>query len=783
MADPPKVAAQRASVPPGQAATCRVAAEPPITAPAPDPSRRVSPDATGLYEADSGDPKQNSPRMLSLNQAGQALVGWLTIPPSFVTPVPQLADQLPGHEAVRFAVLVADLDPKFKTARGFSFAYRDLDTIVNKDPNVVLDPDNPWDRSVDQSSDKELRHGFITFTQLAGPLSPGWDEAVPRLSASVVFTRSDNSELPPLSFTMVDPRARVSERSIDSQDAAVRNFLNTHHRRPIPHSFFDTSQASGQQWKDARSLFAPDPSSPLAVLIKAYDDVKGSPAVQRMGPRDKIADLLSARLSGWDGTSYKTFLNTLLARECMKNKVTINNDTKSYAEWLAGIAANETQNQQNAGNTATSAPNLEAYPHQFDWVMGGANIFRYKITFDPIPVGTTILGHKVGTDLPDQGTVASRTGVAAALGAVQMTVAPSSGSATTDGKMPDDSHFTPSKKTGRFFAVFFELKGGLGDPPKFPKEFTLTSGTQLSADDFEGAMFEMYALDASATAGGKVDNPLMTMGAAVKSGGNTFLLRFHVGGQVLEGTFADGTIEPHFEWTKPKPKVPDFGAIKRIASTRGIAKDSDFVKPKLSSPVSAGVSLGCGRVVHAVDPTTWLKPPPKPGTAVLQGGDGCTVPAFFDRDKDDITKRTVNGWTVRFLLETILATNLALFDGAPAVDIEGFASPEGTPQHNLLLSKRRAIAVRQAIMDAVPIDGDLVGADGRGDFMAHLEKGQGGGGLAEPNPCGDQDELKKYESAHKEEVDNVWPQWRKVDIDIRGRFFMTVVTVAQGDSP
>jgi hypothetical protein len=252
---------------------------------------------------------------------------------------------------------------------------------------------------------------------------------------------------------------------------------------------------------------------------------------------------------------------------------------------------------------------------------------------------------------------------------------------------------------------------------------------------------------------------------------------------VLETTFANGSVEPHFEWTKPEPKVPDFDAIKRIASSHGIAKDTDLAKPKVKSPVSAGVSLGCGRVVHAVDPNNWLKPPPRAGSRIRSGGDGRTVPEFFERDKDDISKRKVNGWTVRFLLETILATGLALFDGAPAVDIEGFASPEGTPQHNLLLSKRRANAVRQAILDAVPIAGGLVGADGQGDYMAHLGKSKGGGGLAEPDPCGDQDQLRKYESAHTEEVNVLWPQWRKVDIDIRGRFFLRVVTVSQGDTP
>jgi outer membrane protein OmpA-like peptidoglycan-associated protein len=263
----------------------------------------------------------------------------------------------------------------------------------------------------------------------------------------------------------------------------------------------------------------------------------------------------------------------------------------------------------------------------------------------------------------------------------------------------------------------------------------------------------------------------MTAKVSAQSGGDTQLIRIHVKGVVLEGTCASGSIVPKLKASKGF-NAPSWEALKRIFSTRGIAQDSDFVSIKKGVSVSSGASAGLGYIAYQGKFASWMRPAPPAGSGWKEGGDARTIDACFDRDSSDFSKKQANGWDVRFLLETILATDLALFNGVPNVDVEGFASPEYTPQHNLILSKKRANAVLQAILDAVgPLDSDAASADGHGDASAVAA------GLQEPDPTGDEEERTKFEQEHQEQVAQ-WPQWRKVTINIRGHFSVHVVTVA-----
>ncbi len=81
MADPPSVSTQQAMANPGDSATLRAAGDADIKPPDPDPDRKAKPDATGYYEGEPPTPGNNAQRLLHLNQAGCALVGWLTLPP------------------------------------------------------------------------------------------------------------------------------------------------------------------------------------------------------------------------------------------------------------------------------------------------------------------------------------------------------------------------------------------------------------------------------------------------------------------------------------------------------------------------------------------------------------------------------------------------------------------------------------------------------------------------------------------------------------------------------
>ncbi len=94
--------------------------------------------------------------------------------------------------------------------------------------------------------------------------------------------------------------------------------------------------------------------------------------------------------------------------------------------------------------------------------------------------------------------------------------------------------------------------------------------------------------------------------------------------------------------------------------------------------------------------------------------------------------------------------------------------------HNQWLSECRAWAVRRAIEDAVgPLADEVIDVTGGASKEATAGPWRGGGGLAEPNPTGDQVALAQFERNHRDQV-RQWPLWRKVEIDLQGCFYAEV---------
>jgi hypothetical protein len=125
----------------------------------------------------------------------------------------------------------------------------------------------------------------------------------------------------------------------------------------------------------------------------------------------------------------------------------------------------------------------------------------------------------------------------------------------------------------------------------------------------------------------------------------------------------------------------------------------------------------------------------------------------------------------------------------------GHTSPEGTHRHNLILSRLRAAAVRQAILDAIVIDSRFIVADGDGDELAkrtpvdpkldpfdpknNLDptdpKVKDAKTFDEPDPDGDTTKRDVFKKAHTEQSAQ-WPKFRKVVIYWWGQFFAKIET-------
>jgi outer membrane protein OmpA-like peptidoglycan-associated protein len=237
-------------------------------------------------------------------------------------------------------------------------------------------------------------------------------------------------------------------------------------------------------------------------------------------------------------------------------------------------------------------------------------------------------------------------------------------------------------------------------------------------------------------------------------------------GTVLEGDLPEGNLvpDPVFGLSSSDPKK-----VAKLAKARS---KKEFFEKIWS--VGAGVEAMAGRLVFGhPSPEHWIHPPQE---RTADGGDGRTVASFFNLDSAEINT-DLNGWSRRFLLESLLAVDLYLFNGAPAFSVIGYASPEGTHRHNLILSQLRAAAVRQAILDAIVVDPDFIVADGNGDELATRTPvdPKDAKTFDEPDLDGDMKKKDLFMKAHTEQSDQ-WPKFRKVVIYWWGQFYAKVET-------
>ena len=710
-------------------------------------ARRISPDATGFYESELPPDETNSTRLLQLNQAGHWLVGWITTPPSFI--------DRSGRHAVRMAVLVADIT--IKSGSSSIFYYKAFDGDVNdKDPTDVLSPFDPWDASTAGPEDV-----------MAGSLEVKGNEG--NLEVVLQFQLEDGSK-EAVRFFQVNTSPRTSFRTIKGQTEPLRTVLCASHQQPIPKSFFDTSKPSGRQWKKAKALFTRE--GPLAPLIEDFVETIRDWGQQHDKLRIiavKICDVLDEAMGPqtWSSTLHAQILNLRLIGEAQRQTLTLRTpflerhltktetQEKSFLDWLSFINLYYTKN---LGSRAATWP-------QFMRLLATTKVYRYDLSFSTIPYSAKVLP-----------------GLVWGIGAFQVSVLAFGGTRQLDGSISDWKRASPDEVS--FVGAFTELKGGLGGVPRMPSQISLFSSDELVPGDFKGAVFEVYSVEVFYEPSAVVSTPLAKVGGMPSTGAKTQLLRIHIKHTVLEATYDKLDVIPDFKIAKDslKHEKLKWDEAKKLFQFDDSGKrkagflSTDF-KYKTADMLNVGISLGLGCFFVQYTSAEWIVPPPPAASGRIGGSESRRLAAAFTAG-DHTLSTQVKGWPIRDLLEIMLATELALFNGAANVTAEGFASPEDTPQYNFWLAWSRANAVLQAIEDAIgPLPTDLKGAWGFGDESAKKI-----GHLTDPDPGSERDPeaVRKFKKEHKEEVAK-WPRWRRVEVKIRGHFFIDIETIDGSD--
>jgi hypothetical protein len=250
--------------------------------------------------------------------------------------------------------------------------------------------------------------------------------------------------------------------------------------------------------------------------------------------------------------------------------------------------------------------------------------------------------------------------------------------------------------------------GGLPSTAKFE------SFSDLETADFNGASFSIGAFAAGVGAGGGAS------GAATAGS----MMEFHLkNGIDLTAIVSESFNKPVFDAKGIGPSAEvtlvDVSMGHGEITTDGVAKGTETPEDSSESIVKP----------TAADTMAW-------------------APVLFDKDSSALLDRTY--------FERRLALNRAGFEvEQPKLACHGYTSPEGNADYNFALSSRRALAVKQALLESFPPEM----APGSVSIVPHgelssLEKG----GLHDPP--GKTDEEKAL--IHDEE--RQYPMWRAVDL-------------------
>ncbi|MGK5637046.1 hypothetical protein ACSNOK_01805 [Streptomyces sp. URMC 126] len=728
---------------------------PPAAAPVPR-ERHFGPDLTGLWEADGSGRNTTSPLLVQISQAGAALAIWFSRPPRGLTGVDVLvlkdgdgrerkADETWVHGVARG--FLADKTGRNRLRSGepvpltWCVAQGANDAPYNPFDATATDPFNPLDPWQSEGA-SVTGLGF----RGKGTLHYPWD-APERLV--LAFARNGG---PVLRLRRVSPVVRWPRRLIGRLAEPLRTQVLIDQTRPVPAAY-----QSGMT-----SLFG-SPSSEFAARIRAWKHTDGA---QRRNNRVAIAGRLECALA----EPWRSRLRDVMAMYGNFRNLEVDGTLQTYYAWLNEILDDEVRD---GGVDA-------AYPPGWDTVrvqealrslgVGGEASFLYRFTF-----------HDVGVAGPVAGV---RLGVFGALAKVEKFRLVFKRS--PDGKRvydafgrPETEEPTPVKWDDghQVFAVFGRMDAGLSTDIVWrkgfgrPKDVVMEPGDKLessvadlgtldfrseldlaSSADFSGALMTIASVTVDKTEAGNLGQANLVDSALwqIRLPGHGWM---HA---VVEAENFSG------------PKIPfNWGGFLAKGWWKGwLPSTAEF------TPFRVGMCVGALFTLSGATAAARKRNADDKTRALVTG----TASAMFPYDSWDLDAEEAGSDTTgRMRFERELAEIRAVIDSyGPAPVLLAFTSPEGSVRHNDVLSENRALATRQAVVDALgrylAREGFVVSAQGeypakaRGDLRI-----QGipvaGGGLPDPEKYPSRDD---FDRSPDGPTAKEWPRWRRVDVYVEG---------------
>lgn len=605
----------------------------------PSPFNRVLPqDLTGLYAL--GIPVENPPLFLHLNQAGHALVGWFTRPKSSnLVPLTDPPDILP-----RPGWLATD-DLSAPDRVAFNWGLQE-----KRPTNNQLNTGDPDDAYMAQALPNQGTFRRITGRD-AGDLDFTFQEEGAGEVKSVTLRAHRIEAGGRWPWKIIDHRKFVTR--------AARNALILAQVRPFPELF----------WK--RLCDSMDGSARIAkarTLKEALQDWIGKTSdADKNKIADEIADHLKALLAEFQLDPAKDGVVARLRHCARTHEITVasgGGDLKrSCEEWMELLVAQELKRLTSINvPDERLAETLQEGFHLAGYANRVAHRFAYKLhvkaeaKIPVIPIVSHYFELITTVDKLSSGPAGVKTPVKEWVDAGQDKVnlvghLYSVGVAA--GLEPPDEKKGKRPKLGWSWAEVL------------PDEIEFESFQDLTLDDFHDATIHITAFSVLRF------NAFGAKGAAT--------IRFYVQLRLRNGLYIETEFGRNLE--KDFPELED-------------ADPSDIPGGDLFSVAHAWGKLS--------DKLPSGERPPSDGNdreRIVTMDVENETPVLFSKDSSILEDRA--------MFEVRLATAYKLFTvgGEKAKDLRsalalGYASPEGTSQHNLVLSERRAVAVRTACEDA-----------------------------------------------------------------------------------
>ncbi|WP_406346061.1 hypothetical protein [Streptomyces sp. NBC_00648] len=732
---------------------------PPKAAPVPQ-NRRFQPDLSGMWEADGSGENTNSPLMVQINQAGAALAIWFSRPPKDLDGVDglKIKDDTGGERT-------ADHDWVHGVARGFLVDKMNgnradkgvpipLTWFVAEGGNVPPDPLRPAATDLFNPLDPWLSEG--TPPLVRGFKGKGF-LSYPKTTPEVLLLGFAEDGRPTLRLRRTSPVVRWPRRVISRLPEPLRTQVLIDQTRPVPESLRTRLIA----------LFA-SAQTGFARLIKTWVHKKDD-KIERTRIRVALARMLEFSL----GEPWRTRMYGLMALYGNFATLDIDGELKTYYQWLNDVLDDEVRNSS-AGGYPTGWGTGRVQEAIRGLGVGGEAAFLYRLTFQDIGASAPLVGIQAGAYAAvvkidkfrlvfkrnkDGGRVYDK-----------------NGQPVTEDPVP-----VPWAGNHPVFAVFARVAGGLAaDVGLKSLTFKSVAGkpglgvADLGKLDFRS---ELDLSDSADFAGARIVIASTTVAKAKL-------------GNLAQGNLSDSALWqlylPGHGWMHAITEADHFSGPK-IAFNWGALLTPGWWKAWL--PTSAEVTVLrvslCVGVLFSPAALSDKKPPPDrrsdPDTVhtPLAGQASAMFPYdSWNLDAEEPGSET-NG---RMRFERDLAEVRAVVEAyGPAPVLLAFTSPEGTEPHNDALSENRAVAVGQAIVDAlgphIARDGFVVSAHGeyparaQGDLTIHGIPVTGGG-LPDPEKYPTRDDF--YRSADGPTAKE-WPRWRRVDLFVEGTLVTRVL--------